>query len=66
MARVPRFCAGAIVRYSPSMRAIVTVQKRGAGDDLPVFWAAGTGIMRETGALHRDVPDQKISGWRQV
>ena len=37
LARVPRFCAGAIVRYSPSMRAIATVQKRGARDDLLNF-----------------------------
>ena len=34
LTRVPQYCAGAIVRHSPSMRAIVTVKKRGARDDL--------------------------------
>ena len=37
MARVPRFCTGVIVRYSPSMQAIATVQKRGARDDLRII-----------------------------
>ena len=69
LARVPRFCAGAIVRYSPSIRAIATVQvseparlrKRGVRDDLRFFGYALWGIM-----AHWKTGGDGLQKWRRA